>query len=134
VTAADDTTACPDCGWNHEGKQPGRCVDCGPDPAADDPTLGGLLGPQPKRALHGPDEECSACHDCPGCGGADGSTPKRSYLRHDRGAVLLVCADCNGDGVGCPNFSRLAPLPNAVSVPGKTLADDAAEHDRGLTW
>jgi hypothetical protein len=57
---------------------------------------------------HGPDEECAACYECPGCGGADGSTPKRSYLRTMPGVIHLICADCNGDGVLCPNYDPRA--------------------------
>jgi hypothetical protein len=55
--------------------------------------------------MHGPDDECASCYECPGCGGADGSDPKRAHLEFlATGAVLLVCDDCNGDGVLCPFY------------------------------
>lgn len=55
-------------------------------------------------ARHGPDEECPACYECPGCSGASGSWPERSYLRVEPGVTKLICSDCNGDGVLCPNY------------------------------
>jgi hypothetical protein len=81
--------------------------------AADDPTLGGLLGPEPKRV-----EVCTAS----GCDRRDtiwGRCPTHT------------CLGDHGPRCDCPPQSA---LPSHVSVPGKTLADDAAEHDRGLTW
>ena len=53
---------------------------------------------------HGPDAECAACYECPGCGGADGSTPKRAEIRVSPGIARLICLDCEGAGVLCPNY------------------------------
>lgn len=60
--------------------------------------------------MHGPDDDCPACYECPGCGGGDGSTPARWYLdRTTRpGAVLLMCSDCDGSGYLCPNYDPQA--------------------------
>lgn len=56
---------------------------------------------------HGPDEDCPACYECPGCGGGSGAIPARWYLdRHTHpGAVLLMCSDCHGSGYLCPNLA-----------------------------
>jgi hypothetical protein len=109
--------------------------------AADDPTLGGLLGPEPKRA-------CS------------GYSLTLSYEGRNRRGMRVLAARCSCGWVhmtAYPLFRKRSrakylrarftdhlyeswarpesgPLPSHVSVPGKTLADDAAEHDRGLTW
>jgi hypothetical protein len=53
---------------------------------------------------HGPDAECADCHECAGCGGADGSTPKRGEVRVSQGVARMVCLDCEGAGVLCPNY------------------------------
>jgi hypothetical protein len=54
---------------------------------------------------HGPDEDCPACYECPGCGGGDGSEPRRPYLDRTRpGVVVLMCSDCRGAAILCPNY------------------------------
>ena len=59
--------------------------------------------------MHGPDEDCDACYECPGCGGGDGSTPKRARIEERPGIVMLVCDDCNGAGVLCPWYDPDLP-------------------------
>jgi hypothetical protein len=56
--------------------------------------------------LHGPDDDCPACYECPGCGGGGGATPVNWRLDRTTypGAVMLICTDCDGTGFTCPNL------------------------------
>jgi hypothetical protein len=128
--------------------------------AADDPTLGGLLGPEPKRVEvepcpheawtgdDGPVADLGRMPErwrCDGCGAVATERPVCLGCARDTypdeplaqsfpagPKTCHVCGMTTEMGYSLP--LRPAPLPSHVTVPGKTLADDAAEHDRGLTW
>jgi hypothetical protein len=53
------------------------------------------------QRLHGPEDECPACYDCPGCIDVG---PVNPVVVHRPGYVAIVCGDCDGTGVTCPNF------------------------------
>jgi hypothetical protein len=101
--------------------------------AADDPTLGGLLGPEPKRAESCADKTTPVCGRCADCVPVDQYGGARWEIVDAHRCT--ACGHLDRDGYRMVEHLRThGPLPNAVTVPGKTLADDAAEHDRGLTW
>jgi hypothetical protein len=106
--------------------------------AADDPTLGGLLGPEPKRA-EGEVEDIRVRIAL-----RNAAKAQARYLdaKADRRGVIAEALDegcsfrevAQAMGLSVSTVHNLRPnrplLPNAVTVPGKTLADDAADHDR----
>lgn len=61
--------------------------------------------PTPAPAdTHGPDTDCTACHECPTCDGVGWSQYGPEILIHQNGRTLIGCADCLGEGVACPNY------------------------------
>lgn len=62
---------------------------------------------------------------------------KRKSIYQGLMADYKVIWACGWAGCGCPRFVKATadsaedlPVENHVSVPGRTRADDAAEHDR----
>jgi hypothetical protein len=84
--------------------------------AADDPTLGGLLGPVPKRV----EQETVLTISV--------RVGRDHDLLDEIASAAMDAADRHGTQAVVVSETRPAPLPSHVSVPGKTLADDVAEH------
>jgi hypothetical protein len=110
--------------------------------AADDPTLGGMGGPEPMEGdVTLPREELDVLRrtlEAVACGPVDGVwNGLRAPIEYLRAAAPCgeTRASRRGSIAGCTldrghSGEHEFWLPNHVSVPGKTLADDAAEHDR----
>jgi hypothetical protein len=119
--------------------------------AADDSTLSGIGGPEPMEGdVTLPREELDVLRrtlEAVACGPVDGVWDGlRQPIEYLRAALEMPPAPCSetrasrrGGVAGCKlNQGHGGEhdfwIPSHVTVPGKTLADDTAEHDRRLTW